>query len=359
MLKNYTGNKYYNGGALWKQGAPWNIILSERSDGKSLWFLKQCVIDFVENGHKLAYVRRYEDSIKQKDVTLYFKDPNFVSWLTAGSEYTGIRCNRGELWFTAYDADLQKDVDRDLFGYVFALNVQEKYKSLHYDGVYNIIFEEFITSKFYLNNEALVFNHLISTICRSGRFRAILIGNTISRDCPYLLDFGIDLQTSKAGKQYKRLLKKSNGETVSCIFDYAAPREKDTFFFGKAERAIDHGDWETEELPHIYFNLKDAEIIYKCSLITKLKQGFKLTVCMYNDEKFVFVYPCKYDDIIDGFGDIFTDEPNFEAGYFMKPEKKRHAKIWKLIKMKRVLYSDNLTGTEFLKALKRYNPFIL
>lgn len=358
-LKNYNGNKFYNGGALWKQGAPWNIILSERSDGKSLWFLKQCVIDFVENGHRLAYVRRYEDNIKQKDVNLYFKDPNFVEWLKAGGDYTGVRCNRGELWLTRYDEELQKDVDADLFGWCFALNVQEKYKSLHYDGAYNIIFEEFITDKFYLANEVMYMNHLISTLCRSGKFRAILIGNTISRDCPYLLDFGIDLQRAKAGTLTKHLLKKANGDTVSCLFHYAMPREKDSFFFGRAEKNIDAGEWETEDFPHIFFDMKESEVLYRCTYITKLRQAFKIAVCMYKDEKYLFVYPSKYDEAIESYGDIFSDEPNFEAGYFMKPEKKRHGKIWKLYRMKRALFSDNLTGTEFTRAIKRYNPFIL
>lgn len=359
MLKNYKGDKFYNGSALWKQGAPWNVILSERSDGKSLWFLKQCVIDYVETGHKIAYVRRYEDNIKQKDVNLYFRDPNFLKWLTAGTEYTGVKCVRGELWFTVWDDSYQKHVDKDLFGYIFALNVQEKYKSLHYDGVYNIIFEEFITDKFYLANESMYFNHLISTICRSGKFRAILIGNTISRDCPYLLDFGIDLFKTNAGKMYEYNLKKSNGTTVKCVFDYASPHEKDSFFFGKAEKNIDRGEWETEEMPQLFFKFKDAEILYRCAYVTKLHQAFRMAVCMYKDKKYLFVYPAKYEETLDSYDDVFSDSADFERGFFMRPEKKRHAKIWRLIRAKRVLYSDNLTGTEFNKALKVYNPFIM
>ena len=358
-LKNYTGDKYYNGAALWATQAPWNVILSERSDGKSLWFLKQCVIDYFETGHKMAYVRRYEDNIKQKDVTLYFKDPNFVSWLEKGTEFTGIRCNRGELWLQAWDDEACKTVDAELIGYVFALNVQEKYKSLHYDGVYNIIFEEFITNKLYLSNEYIEFNHLISTICRTGKYRALLIGNTIARDCPYLLEMGIDLFKTQPGRIYDNKLKKSDGSTITCIFDYVMPKDKDTFFFGKAEKNIVEGQYDTEEQPHIFFKFKDAEVIYKCVMITKLRQAFKLAVLFYDDQKYLFIWPDKYDNAIATFGDIFSDTPEFDKGYFVKPEKKRHEKIWPLIKKKRVLFSDNLTGTEFLRALKRYNPFVM
>ena len=360
-LKNYTGAKYYNGSSLWAANAPWNVILSERSDGKSLWFLKQCVIDFLNTGHKFAYVRRYEDQIKQKDVNLYFKDPNFTSWLQKGSDYIGIRCNRGELWLQKQNDD-GGSYDADLIGYVFALNVQEKYKSLHYDGVYNIIFEEFITNKLYLGNgynEYMEFNHLISTLCRSGKYRALLIGNTISRDCPYLLEMGIDLFSTTPGKIYESHMKKANGDTIKCLFDYVAPKEKDTFFFGKAEKNIVGGQWDVDEQPHLFFKFNDAEVLYKCVLITKLRQAFKLAVIMFEDNKYLFVWPDKYDNAIQSYDDIFTDTADFEKGYFLKPEKKRHNKIWPLIRMKRVLFSDNLTGTEFMKAIKRYNPFVV
>lgn len=357
-LKNYNGDKFYNGRTLWGASAPWNVIVSERSDGKSLWFLKQCVIDFLDNGHKIAYVRRYDEQIKQKSVNLYFKDPNFISWLEKGSEYNGIRCTRGELWLTAIDED-GKTYDKDLFGFVFALNMQEKYKSLHYDGVYNIIFEEFITNKFYLANEYMEFNHLISTLCRSGKYRAILIGNAITRDCPYLLEMGIDIFKATVGKLYETHMQKSDGSTVKCMFDYASPRTHDTFFFGKAEKNIVSGEWDVEEQPHLFFKLSDAEIIYKCVMITKLKQAFKIHILFYADEKYMFVYPDKYDNAIESGWDIFTDTADFENGYFLKPEKKRHQKILPLIRKRRVLYSDNLTGTEFNRALKRYNPFMM
>lgn len=357
-LKNYTGNKYYNGKALWDLQAPWNVVLSERSDGKSLWFLKQCVIDFLDNGHKMAYVRRYEDNIKQKDVNLYFKDPNFLSWLQAGTHYTGVRCFRGELWLQGMNED-EEIVDLDLFGYCFALNVQEKYKSLHYPGVYNIVYEEFITNKLYLGNEYLEFNHLISSLCRSGKYRALLLGNTITRDCPYLLEMGIDLFKTEPGHIYQYDKKKADGTTIKCVFDYVDPKEKSTFFFGKAEKSIVKGEWDVDEQPHMWFDQKEAEVIYKCTFLTKLRQAFKLQVMLYDDQKYLFVYPAKYDDAAESFGDIFSDFADFGNGYFMKPEKKRHAKIWPLIKMKRALFSDDLTGTEFFRALKRYNPFVI
>lgn len=356
-LKNYTGNKYYNGRALWDRGAPWNCILSERSDGKSLWFVKECIIDYFKTGHRFAYVRRYDDDIKQKDVNLYFQDPNFIKWLQAGSDYTGVRCIRGEIYLMGLD-DNGKEVPKELIGWPFALNVQEKYKSLHYQEAYNIIFEEFITNKLYIYNEFMAFNHLVSTLCRSGKYRAILIGNTIARDCPYLLEMGINIFATKPGKIYEAKLPKSDGSFVKCLFHYVQPGEKETFFFGRAEKNIVAGEWDVEDQPHIFFDYRKADIIYRCVYVTSLKQAFNIVVCFWKDEKYLFIYPGKYDQAIESYNDIFTDFPDFESGMFYKAEKKRQQRVLPLIRAGRMLFSDNLTGTEFKKAIKRYNPFV-
>lgn len=356
-LKNYTGSKYYNGRALWDQGAPWNCVLSERSDGKSLWFLKECVIDYFNTGHRFAYVRRYDDNIKQKDVNRYFADPNFVSWLSSKTDYTGIKAIRGELWLMTKD-DSGKETPGELIGWPFAINVQEKYKSLHFDKCYNIIFEEFITNKLYLYNEFMEFNHLISTLCRSGKYRAILIGNTIARDCPYLLEMGINIFETTPGKIYEAKIKQMSGNTITCLFDYVLPGEKETFFFGKAEKNIVAGNFDTEEQPHMFFKYNDAELLYKCVYVTSLQQAFNICVLFYDDNKYLYIYPAKYSEAIESYNDIFSDVPSFENGFFYKAEKKRQLRVQPLIRAGRMLFSDNLTGTEFKRAIKRYNPFV-
>lgn len=356
-LKNYTGNKYYNGRSVWDAAAPWNCILSERSDGKSLWYVKELIIDYFKTGHRFAYVRRYEDNIKQKLVNLYFSDPNLLTWLKAKTPFVGIKCLRGEIRLMTED-DAGQIVPADLIGWSFALNVQEKYKSLHYENAYNILMEEFITAKPYLSNEFMELNHLISTLCRNGKFRVIMLGNTIARDCPYLLEMGIDLFTTKPGTVYENKLTQMNGNVIKCLFDYVAPGEKSTFFFGKAEKNVVAGNWDVEEQPHLFFKYRDAEIIYRCSYITSLRQAFNLAVLFYGDQKYLYVYPGKYDDAELSYNDVFSDVPMFDKGFYYKTEKKRQQKVWPLIRSGRVLYSDNLIGTEFKRAIKRYNPFL-
>ena len=363
-LKNYTGKKFYNGTALRDIGAPWNCVLSERASGKSLWWLKEMIIDYFRDGKMLAYIRRYDEDIKPKNVDRYFEDENFTDWLRKGTDYEGVICYQDALYLYI-TGETGKPIRKDKIGYVFALNIAEKrYKSLHYDGVYNILFEEFITSgtgggSRYLENEFNIFNHTISSICRRKNFRAVLLGNTIGRDCPYLKEMGIDLFKTKPGQIYQNTLLQENGNKIICAFDYVEPAEKTSLFFGKAEKTIVKGQWDVNEVPHLWFRLQDAELIYTCYFVSEeLRNAYKLRVIFYGDNKYLYVYPYKYDELMFIRDDIFTDTPDFQQGRFIHPEKKRHARLKDLFRAGRVLYSDNLCGTEFKRAMKKYNPFI-
>lgn len=358
-LKNYNGNKFYNGTELLELEAPWNNVLSERASGKSLWWVKQCVIDYFKHKRLFGYVRRYDEDIKPKNVDKYFNDINFKEWLYKGTGYNGIICYQDGLYLYVEDEN-GKYIKKERIGYSYALNIAEKrYKSLHYDGVYNILLEEFITSGNYLDNEFMIFNNLISTICRRNEYRVIMLGNTVARNCPYLKEFGIDLFKTEPGKIYKNNLLQSDGNKILCCFDYVKPKEKTSLFFGKAEKSIVHGDWDVSEVPHLWFDLLQAELIYTCYYVSEeLKNAYKIRIIFYDDNKYMYVYPYDYNEIKYVSDDIFTDTPDFQHKRFIHPEKKRHSRIREIWKCGRVLYSDNLCGTEFRRAMKKYNPFI-
>lgn len=358
-LKNYTGTRFYNGTELRKIGAPWNCVLSERASGKSLWWLKEMIIDYFREGKMLAYVRRYDEDVKPKNVDRYFEDENFTSWLEAGTGYKGIICYQDALYLYI-TGETGKPIRKEKIGYAFALNVAEKrYKSLHYDGVYNILFEEFITGGKFLENEFNTFNHLISSICRRNEFRAVMLGNTITRDCPYLKEMGIDLFKMKPGQIYQNTIVQEDGNKVTCCLDFVSPVKKQSLFFGKAEQTIVKGQYDVDVVPHLWFKLDDAELIYTCYYVSEeLKNAYKLRVIFYDDNKYLYVYPYDYTEIAYVRGDIFTDTPAFKLKRFIHPEKKRHARLRELFKSGRILYSDNLCGTEFRRAMKKYNPFI-
>lgn len=354
---NYNGNKYYNGRKAWDTGAPWIVVLSERSDGKSLWYVKECVIDFLKNGHKLGYVRRYDNDIKQYKVNRYFSDPNLIKWLN-DIGYSGIKCSFSEIWLMKIDEETGKEVKADLLGYPFCVSVQDDNKSLHF-GCYNFIFEEFITNKLYLPNEFREFNHVISTACRDGIFRAVLLGNTVARDCPYLREMGINLFETKPGKIYETDLKQEDGNSIKGVFDYVEAKPRKTNFFGNSEKSVVKGEWDVDPQPHLFFKIEKDNVLSECIMVTELKQAYHVKRLYHDGDQYLYVYPMKYADVQFEFCDIFTTTPDFESGYFYYAEKKRHKRYMPLIANNKLLFSDNLTGTEFKRALKKHNPFVI
>ena len=71
-----------------------------------------------------------------------------------------------------------------------ALSASTHYKSTQYPFVKNMIFEEFVTDGLYLQNECNLLMQLVSTVFRNRKDgKVFLIGNTISRVCPYFYEW--------------------------------------------------------------------------------------------------------------------------------------------------------------------------
>lgn len=352
----YNGNKFYNGNDMIAQNAKYNIVISERNNGKSFWYLQKSVCDYFNNGEQFAYVKRYNDEVKNMKVDKYFQDENFVKWLHKNFGYEGILADRDNLYF--YVTEKGKRIKAEQFGNYFSLQRDEEYKSLHYDKIKNVMWEEFIQSdRPYLPNEYKRFSGLISTIGRGRELRVYLLGNTIARDCPVLLEYGIDIFKVKQD-EILIINHHSNNGTVKVAFHYAPQKSKSNMFFGKAEKTIVGGQWDVEEVPHLFCDLTEVEKVYTCYMITKLRQAFKLIMFVCDAGRFVYVYPYDYDDIDYVLGaDVFTDTFTTKENYYMHPEKKRHKILYELFTHDKFVYSHNLCGTEFLRAIKNYNPF--
>lgn len=358
MVKPYNGNAHYNGNALLKTGSNWLACIGRRSNGKSYWWLQFCIIDCLENGHQCAYVRRNEKEIRKKTVDVYFQDDALCKWLKKNYDFDGIIYDAGELFF--YKADEHgKPANRLKFGNAFAVAVARQYKSLHYDKIYNVMYEEFITDEGYLDDEWNKFNSILSTVFRLRKGRVILIGNTISRACPYFVEMGFDIKKLKQGEITTIKHTQADGNHVALSVEYTKDIDaKNGMFFGRVEKVINSGVWETEEYPHLFFDLDEAEILYKFFYI----EGdfcFRLQIVVYDDHKYIYAYPYEADRLeFNTRDDIFFQSFTTRDNVYNMPSKKRHARIWEIFERGKVLYSDNLCGTELNDCLKRFNPFL-
>lgn len=355
----YNGNKFYNGNAIKEHNAEYTIVISERNNGKSFWYLQNAVCDFFNDGIQFAYVKRYNDECKNMKVDKYFTDVNFLKWLNKTFGYDGILADRDDLYF--YKLTKGKRVKQEKFGNYFSLQRDEEYKSLHYDEIGNIMWEEFIQKERpYLANEYKRFSGLVSTIARGRQVNCYLLGNTVARDCPVLIEYGIDIFKAKQNEIIIINHRTMNG-TVKVAFYYAPQKSTSTMFFGKAEKAIVGGQWDVDEQPHLFCNLNEVEKIYTFYVITKIRQAFKCILFTHPDYigRFVYVYPFDYGEIDYTLGaDIFTDTFTVKENYYMHPKCKRHAQLYELYKNDRFVFATDICGTEFKRAIRNYNPFV-
>lgn len=358
MTKAYNGNKFYNGYDLLKTGSTWLACIGRRANGKSFWWLQYFIIDCLENGHQMAYVRRQDNETKKKAVDKYFEDDALCKWLKKSYDYDGIICDKDELYFFTRD-EKNKIIKGTKLGNTFAVSTARNYKSLHFDKIHNVLYEEFITDGLYIDNEWNNFNSILSTIFRLRMGRVVLIGNTISRACPYLTEMGVDIRKLKQGEINTIEHIKADGSRVYLSIEYSPDIEqKNGIFFGKAEKVINSGVWESEEYPHLFFNIDDAEKLYTFYYI----EGdfcFKCYLVDYEGKLYIYVYPYEADRLeYNTRDDIFYKGFTLKDNVFNGAYKKRHGKIWDIFIRGRVLYSDNLCGTELNKCLESFNPFL-
>ena len=179
------------------------FVYSGRNRGKSYEISSQLLADAWYDQRLFGYVRR--NKATSYEIEQYFADKlPFISDMTDGTR-DGVAVYRGKIYLYHNIADEKtgatKRVLDEHIGYFFSLSTQGSYKSLQYPDVWNLLFEEVLTSEQYLPAEPEKLLNLWSTVSRSREgFRMWLVSNTISVVNPYSQAWGIQLAKVKAGE---------------------------------------------------------------------------------------------------------------------------------------------------------------
>lgn len=166
-----------------------NFIVGNRGGGKTFGCKKWCIDDFIKNGNKFIWVRRFNSEYEDFKSSFFtdikeFYPNNVFEFKTNNNTAHKFYC------------------DGELMGYGIPLSVSQKKKSNSYADVNKIIFDEFIIdrgSSHYLRNEVEVFLDLLETTMRMRtNFRgAFLVANAITFTNPYFLYFDVKKPTNK------------------------------------------------------------------------------------------------------------------------------------------------------------------
>ena len=347
---------YYNISNLLKTEAQYMMLLGQRANGKSYQVKKTVLEDAYNDRGKFVYLRRFRADLKQIYVTSYFDDMP-VSAITNG-EYDTVRAFNGNIFFV--DLTEEGDVEKKkLIGRYCALNEAERYKSQVFSDYRNIIYEEFITDQLYLPDEPRQLQQFISTVARLDEIRVFLVGNTLTRVCPYFSEWCLDgVLRQKQGTIELYHYHMADEETVTIAVEYCSnTNNENKMFFGQAAQQIITGEWDVKEVHKLPRQQYEYDMAYEFELDY---QSFRFCVQLLIEPthggRLVFVYPLTTKrEIYRKITDKFSDLPNVttKLDKDIRPE----MIVMKCILMDKLCFSDNLTGSDFKKVLESMNIF--
>ena len=353
-MKFINKYKYYSAKEILKLNAQYNLVIGERSNGKTYCLLNMALENWIKKRKKTGYIRRWAEDLKGKRGRVIFDGliaNGVISKLTNG-EWDRIYYYSKTWYLAKWDEDLKKLVyDTEPFMYGFALSEMEHDKSTSYPDITLIVFDEFMTRGAYYPDEFIQFTNVISTIVRERTDVIIfMLANTVNRYCPYFKEMGLtEVKNQKKGTidlykygesglrvavEYADSISKK-GKASDVYFAFDNPRLK----------MITSGTWEIAMYPHLPVKYKPKDILFKFFIIF----GDETLQCeiVQKEGIFMFIHE-KTTPIKDWDKDfIFTTEYDHRSNVRRRITRARseiERKIMYLFDREKVFYQDNEVG---------------
>ena len=365
MSKKKKKHSYYNLNRIKKKNAVYNVIIGERSNGKTYAVLKEGLEKYLDTGGQMGIVRRWKEDITGKRASGIWNAINEngeVERLTDG-EFEGIHYYNGKFYLCNWNDNKVIYHEKDIIGYVFALSDNEHNKSISYPRITTILFDEFLTKHMYLQDEFVLFMNTVSTIVRQRTDVSIyMLGNTVNKFSPYFQEMGLN-HVLKMEQGTIDIYRYGNSKLTVAV-EYCSSMEskkENNFYFAfdnpKLEM-ITSGAWELDIYPHVpmKFKPKDIKLIY---FILFNDNIYQCEIVMVDDITFTYIH-IKTTELQDTDNDlIYTLDYNPKINYnrnIFKPINKIQEKIVWYFKTDRVYYQNNEVGdsiSNYLKICKR------
>lgn len=359
MSDSERSEEHYTLKPILKEKAHYNLIIGERSNGKTYAALYYVLERYWKGGSEGAYLRRMqEDFIGKRGAGLFqpLVVNGEISALTNG-EWEDVYYYASR-WYLCKYVDNGKNVERVTdnkpFMYGFALSQMEHEKGTGYPNVKIIIFDEFITRTAYLRDEFVLFMNTLSTIIRSRDDVIILmLANTVNKYCPYFDEMGLrHVREMKQGEIDVYQLKHASGKVLRVAVEYCKPfvqGKKSDFYFAFDNQKLEmitSGIWEIDIYPHcpIKFRPKDVKFRYFIEFDANLLQ---CEVVFIDGLTFTYIHrkttPLKNEDKDLIYSTKFDPRPNWRRKITM-PTLDVERKILEYYRTDKIFYQDNEVG---------------
>lgn len=303
-------SEFYSLKRILSKNCIYNIIIGQRSNGKTYSCLEESFKRAYSTDTFFAYIRRFDEEIKPKKMNELFNPFNIFK-MTNG-EYNKIIFYAGAFYLEFKENDkIIRKRDKPI-GYCFSLNTWENDKGADRGMFTSIIFDEFLTRKYYLIDEFVIFMNVISSLIRTrGDCIIFMIANTVNKSCPYFSEMGLlHVKDMKQGTIDVYTYK----EGLSVAVEYCAELDKK---FNKSAKyfafdnpklnMISSGNWEINIYPHAPYSIHEKDIYFKF-FIEFENTILCANVVNKNNDIFLFIHEqtrkLKEDDI------VFTDKPS-------------------------------------------------
>lgn len=350
-------NKFYSLDKILEYNADYNIIYGERSNGKTTAVLAYALKRYIESGYteQLGIVRRMEEDFRGKNGQQMFDGINSLGWV---SEWTDDTFNSvwyySQRWYLVkYDDNGKVETKMtEPFAYGFAIGSEEHYKSTSYPDIKTVLFDEFLTRRYYLPNEFVSFQNLLSTIIRlRDDVKIFMCGNTINKYCPYKNEMGLWNMSKQAQGTIDVYTYGDSGLVVACEYAEGMDKKKKKsnkyFAFDNPKlKMITSGSWEIDIYPHLPTKYKPKDILYHFYIKFDIEL-LEAEIITVEEKTFIYIHrkttPIKGDNKQLVYQQTVDYRRNYRTN-ILKPYGKADKKIYELVKQGRLFYQDNDVG---------------
>lgn len=263
--------KFYSLKNILSKKADYNIIFGERSNGKTYACLLYALERYITTGEQSAYIRRWREDLRGKRAESLFANhtANGVIASLTGGKYNEVFYMSNKWYLSYYDTEKQKRFpDTTPFCFGFCLSEQEHEKSSSYPNVTTIIFDEFLTRRYYLPDEFMLLMNLLSTIIRQrDNVKVFMLGNTVNKFCPYFTEMGLKQVPVMEQGTIDIYRFGEHGCTVAVEYCSTIVKQKASnkyFCFDNQNlQMITGGKWELAVYPHLPCKYTPKDVLFK------------------------------------------------------------------------------------------------
>lgn len=289
--------KFYDLGEILTKNADYNLIFGERSNGKTYAALRYGLEQFITTGKQMAYIRRWREDLRGKRAESLFANHTangLISTLTDG-KFNEVFYVSNKWFLSYYNEETGKRTPCDIpFCYGFCLSEQEHEKSSSYPNVTTVVFDEFLTRRYYLPDEFMLFMNLLSTIIRQrDDVKVLMLGNTVNKYCPYFTEMGLKQVPVMEQGTIDIYRFGEHGATVAVEYCSTVVKHKASnkyFCFDNQNlQMITGGKWELAVYPHlpVKYAPKDVLFVYYIQFNDTILQG---NIIQVGNENFTYIH---------------------------------------------------------------------